>query len=109
MNGSMIRVIRNFVFVCAFMALAIVSARADDGGSLFKAKCAGCHGPDGKGATSMGKMLKLRDMSSEDVQKQADAALTDIITNGKGKMPAYKGKLTDDQIKQIVGFIRTLK
>jgi cytochrome c6 len=109
MNSTLIQVMRNLVLGCAFVVLASVSTRADDSGPLFKAKCAACHGPDGKGETSMGKMMKVRDMSSEDVQKQTDAALTDIITNGKGKMPAYKGKLTDDQIKQLVGFIRTFK
>ena len=31
-----------------------------------------------------------------------------MITTGKGAMPAYKGKLTDDQIKQLVGYIREL-
>lgn len=109
MNSSLIQVVRNLVLGFVFVVVASVSTRADDSGALFKAKCAACHGPDGKGETSMGKMMKLRDMSSEDVQKQTDAALTDIVTNGKGKMPAYKGKLSDDQIKQLVGFIRTLK
>jgi len=42
------------------------------------------------------------------VQKQTDAQLNDSITNGKGtKMPAYKGKITDDQIKGLVGYIRS--
>jgi mono/diheme cytochrome c family protein len=39
----------------------------------------------------------------------SDADLTAAITDGKGKMPAYKGKLTDAQIKDLVGYIRTLK
>ena len=57
----------------------------------------------------MGKSLKLRDLSSEDVQKQSDTDLTGIITNGKDKMPKYDGKLTKDQINSVVKFIRTLK
>jgi cytochrome c6 len=84
-------------------------AHAQDGAALFKTKCAACHGADGKGDNSMGKALKLRDLGSDDVQKQTDAELTDIITNGKGKMSAYKGKLTDDQIKSLVAFTRSLK
>ena len=79
-----------------------------DGPATFKAKCAACHGADGSGDTSMGKSLKLRDLRSADVQKQSDADLTGIITNGKGKMPSYKGKLTDDQIKAVVATIRDL-
>lgn len=53
--------------------------------------------------------MKVRDLGSDDVQKQTDAQLTEITANGKGKMPAFKGKLTDDQIKQLVGYIRSLK
>ena len=94
------------------MAIALISSTwslADDGADIFKAKCAMCHGADGKGATAMGKSLKLRDLSSDDVQKQSDTDLTSIITNGKDKMPKYDGKLTKDQINSLVKFIRTLK
>jgi hypothetical protein len=45
----------------------------------------------------------------EDVQRQSDAQLTDITANGKGKLPAYKDKLTSEPIKQLVAFMRTLK
>jgi cytochrome c6 len=96
-----------------FLAVAIlcvfgVSVRADDGASTFKAKCAMCHGADGTGSTATGKALKVRDLGSPDVQSQTDAQITDIVTNGKNKMPAYKGKLTDDQIKGLVGYLREL-
>jgi cytochrome c6 len=80
----------------------------DDGASQFKAKCSVCHGADGSGNTAVGKGMKIRDLHSADVQKQTDAELTAIITDGKGGMPAYKGKLTGDQIKQLIAFIRGL-
>jgi mono/diheme cytochrome c family protein len=57
----------------------------------------------------MGKNLKLRDMSSADVQKQSDDELTTVISAGKGKMPAYGAKLSKEQIADVVKFIRTLK
>lgn len=53
--------------------------------------------------------MKIRDFHSADVQKQTDAQLTDMITTGKGAIPAYKGKLAEDQIKQLVAYIRDLK
>ena len=95
----------------AVVALALVCAPFTfaDGGADFKAKCAACHGATGAGDTTMGKNLKLRDMGSADVQKQSDADLNGIITKGKGKMPAYDGKLTADQINDLVKFVRTLK
>lgn len=73
--------------------------------ATFKTKCAGCHGADGKGKDAM----KTRDLSSADVQKQSDADLSGIITNGKPpKMPAYKS-MTPDQVKDMVAYIRSLK
>jgi cytochrome c6 len=76
--------------------------------ALFKSKCAGCHSPDGSGSGPAGKAMHLRNLGSAEVQKQSDAELTAITANGKGSMPAYKGKLTDEQIKQVVSFIRSL-
>jgi len=86
--------------------LLSVPAKADTaaGGTMFKAKCAGCHGADGKGKEA----LKTTDMGAADVQKMSDADLSGIISNGKGKMPAYK-TLTPDQVKDLVGYIRSLK
>lgn len=95
--------------VLAFAVVFSTCSFADSGADLFKAKCAMCHGPDGKGDTTMGKNLKLRDMGSADVQSQSDADLAGIITNGKNKMPKYDGKLTKDQVGDVVKFIRTLK
>jgi mono/diheme cytochrome c family protein len=98
--------------IIVFLSLAVVFTTwsfADGGADTFKAKCAICHGPDGKGQTAMGKTLNLRDLGSADVQGQSDADLTNIITNGKGKMPKYDGKLTKDQISDVVKYIRTLK
>jgi len=79
------------------------------GESLYKTKCAVCHGPDGKGETAVGKANKLRDLGSTDVQKQSDDELSDIITSGKGKMPAYGKSLKPEQIKELVAYIRSFK
>ena len=80
---------------------------AQDAAATYKAKCAMCHGPDGKGS-AMGVKMGAHDFTSADVQKQTDAQLTDIITKGKGKMPAYSGKLSDADIKGLVTYIRGL-
>jgi mono/diheme cytochrome c family protein len=82
---------------------------AQDAATLFKTKCAVCHSADGSGSGTLGKQLGVKDLRSDEVQKETDAQLTDSITNGKGqKMPAYKGKLPDDQIAGLVGAIREL-
>lgn len=88
---------------------AFAGGGGSDGAAIYKAKCAMCHGADGAGQTAMGKNMKLRDLRSAEVQKQTDAALVKWIADGKGKMPAYKGKLTPADIDALVAFIRTLK
>ena len=79
------------------------SAVAQDAAATYKAKCAMCHQADGKG----GKM-GTRDFASAEVKAETDAQLTEIITKGKGKMPAYAEKLKETEIKDLVTFIRGL-
>ena len=78
-----------------------------DAAAIYKAKCAMCHGPDGKAQTTMGKNLHIRDLGSEEVQKMKGEELEKVITDGKNKMPAYKGKLSEAEIDALVQFIRT--
>jgi cytochrome c6 len=101
------------VILCAgFMAgLFLLDVRAsaqETGESLFKGKCAMCHGADGAGKTMMGEKLKIPDLHSADVQKKTDADLKGMIAKGKDKMPAYEGKLSKEQVDLLVGFIREL-
>lgn len=94
--------------VLAGISLLSVPARADNAGeATYKAKCAMCHGPDGKGETAMGKKLGLKDLASAEVQKATDAEISDTISKGKGKMQASK-TLTPDQVKDVVAFVRSL-
>jgi len=109
MNRLKARIAAALIFAGAFFLFGSASAKADDAAATFKSKCVACHGADGSGNTSIGKSMHLRDLGSADVQKQSDADLTAMITNGKGAMPSYKGKLTDDQIHGLVTYIRTLK
>ena len=95
------------LLACGVIAICSSSAVAQDAAATYKAKCAMCHGPDGKG-TPMGVKMGARDFTSADVQKQTDAQLTDAIAKGKGKMPAYDGKLKDTEIKDLVAYIRGL-
>ena len=89
------------------IAVCSSSAVAQDAAATYKAKCAMCHGPDGKGSAT-GVKMGVHDFMSDDVQKQSDAQLTAIITKGKGKMPAYDGKLKDTEITDLVTYIRGL-
>jgi len=87
------------------LALALPTiAVAQSGADLYKAKCAGCHGADGTKS-----MMGSKPLNGADVQKMSEADIAGAITNGKGKMPAYKGKLSDDQIKDLAKFVKSLK
>ena len=98
------------LFLCAAFGVLALPVQGQDGGeALYKSKCAGCHGADGKGQTAMGKANNIRDLGSADVQAQTDDVIAGIIGNGKGKMPAYGKSLKPDQIKDLVTYIRTLK
>ena len=105
----MTRKLALIVLILFVVAFAPAWSVAQDGAATFKGKCAMCHGADGSGKTMMGEKFGIRDLRSADVQKQTDAQLVEIVTKGKNKMPAYDGKLTKEQIDQVVAFIRTLK
>jgi mono/diheme cytochrome c family protein len=103
----MLKQIVRMYLVC-LLAAGTVSF-AQDGAATYKSKCQGCHGADGTGNTPAGKSTKVRSFSDPEVVKMSDADLIAETTNGKNKMPAYKGKLTDAQIKDVVAYIRTLQ
>ena len=100
------------IFRASLVVLTVAFALSTcfaDAGADYKAKCATCHGPDGKGDTAMGKTMKVKDLGSAEVQKQSDADVTTIIDKGKKPMPGYEGKLTKEQIDGLVKYVRSLK
>lgn len=97
------------VFLPAISDTTFAGGAPADGAALYKAKCAACHAADGTGSSPMGKKMGLRDLGSPEVQKMTDAELTKITADGKGKMPPFKGKLSDEEIAAVVKQIRTFK
>ncbi|MGC2421716.1 MAG: cytochrome c [Candidatus Acidiferrales bacterium] len=108
MNDSKVRLIRFWLLAVVGVFLAVMPARSQDTAGLFKAKCAVCHGTDGKGDTAVGKKLGVRDFASPEVQKETDEELIEVTTKGRNKMPAYGGILKDSQVKDLVAYIREL-
>jgi len=109
MKSVFIRIGGTLFVIATVLLITTVPAHAQTGKALFKTKCAVCHGPDGRGNTPMGKVLKIPDLTSTAVQKQTNAQLMHTIENGKKPMPPYKGKLTQEQIKSLALFIHSLK
>ncbi len=101
------RSIRIVFLLAVVLGLLIPTvAFAQSGVDTYKAKCAMCHGPDGK---KENPAMGTKALTSPEVQKMSEAELTTVITNGKGKMPAYKGKLSEEQIKSVAAYDKTLK
>ncbi|HMD06326.1 MAG TPA: cytochrome c [Candidatus Acidoferrum sp.] len=76
--------------------------------ATFRTKCAMCHGPDGSGS-AVGKSMNVPDLRSPEVQKVPDAQLAQIISDGKGGMPSFKGSLSEDQVHSLVAYVRSLR
>jgi mono/diheme cytochrome c family protein len=93
--------------LAAVVTLPVAAHAQNPSEALYKSKCAACHGAEGGGSV-MGKKLGAHDFQTAEVQKQSDTELSDIIANGKNKMPKY-GSLKPEDIKGLVVYIRTLK
>lgn len=93
--------------VVALVVLGLAgAASAEDAKALFAQKCAVCHGKEGKGDSPMGQKMSVPDLAKA---KLSAADAEKVIANGKGKMTAYKGKLTDAQIKELAELVHGLK
>jgi cytochrome c6 len=106
---NMRRQIRYFTLASILCCLAIPGAQAQsDGAKIFKTNCTLCHADDGSGSSPTGKAMKAKDLRSDEVQSQTDAALTEVITKGRGKMPAFGAKIKPDDVAKLVAYIRAL-
>ena len=98
------------------LALTMASAAwAADVKENWEKNCMKCHGADGKGNTKMGKQSGVKDYTDPKVQEEmkdenaVKIIKEGIVEKGKKKMDPYKDKLTDDEIKALVAFMRGFK
>jgi mono/diheme cytochrome c family protein len=98
--------------ITAIAAIAIAAPVAEN----WENHCAKCHGADGKGQTKVGKKLNIKDYTDAKVQAEmTDADIVKVTSEGvkdkagKEKMKAFKGELSDAEIKEMVGYIRKFK
>jgi len=96
------------VALALFLILPNLSwAQAD----VYKAKCAGCHGADGKGSAA-GQKMGAPSFSSDQVQKASDAQLADFIENGgpqKKAAHAFGNKgINEAEAQKLAAYVKTL-
>lgn len=101
------------VMVWAGSGLTATSAAAPvavDANAIYTAKCQKCHGADGKGVPKYKKSGQKSFTDAQWQKSQTDAQIAAVINKGQGDfMPAYKGKLTPDEVKALVAKIRSFK
>ncbi len=102
---------RVFAIACLLFALAtfnlatVAPAQAADlaaGANIFTANCSGCH-LGGKNVIMPDKTLQKAAL--EKYTMNSIEAITTQVTNGKGAMPAFKGRLTDEQIGNVAAYV----
>jgi len=103
------------LLVCLLSVIAGLASAADVQANWTK-HCASCHGKEGKGDTKAGKKAEVKDLTDakyqesftdEQMFKQIKEGMKD--KNGKEKMKAFGGALSEEEIKALVAHVRGLK
>jgi len=106
----MMKMNRSLVILAAGVCITGYLGFAQSAGqATYRAKCQSCHGSTGIPYPGIAKTLGVKPISDPEVQKHSETEMIKVTEEGKGKMPAYKGKLTDEQIKDAVSYFRSLK
>ncbi len=105
-----------------FLAAVLLSAFSAFGADKkterqFASKCSSCHGKDGKAQTENGKKMKMRDLASDEIQKESDDAMKKSIADGvktekdgvKQEMDAFKDEIKGPDLDALVKYVREFK
>ncbi len=101
------KTIRFQVTLAAVVLLASAVGFAQSGEATYKTKCQSCHGTAGVPNPGIAKAMGVKPATDPSVKSKSEAQMIAVTTNGEGKMPAFKGKITDAQIKDSVDYFRT--
>lgn len=72
--------------------------------AFYDKSCAGCHGSDGRGGEGALNIPNFTDPKWQ--QRRTDQQIVEAITKGKGTMPPWQDKLSEEQIKAMTALIR---
>jgi mono/diheme cytochrome c family protein len=92
------------IAVALFILIPNLSWAADDGATIYKAKCAACHGADAAGKPA----AKIPSLVSDEAKKASDDDLVKDVAE-KAKHPSTIKSLPADQVKAVVTYVRTLQ
>lgn len=92
-----------------FHSSQVPAVKAKEAKRLFKQRCVKCHGSDGTGDTTYGQIVGATNLTDPEWQQRVDdKRLVTSIKHGRGQMPAFGEKLTEEQITSLVSYVRTL-
>ena len=106
---------KTFVIAIGLVVATASAAWAADVKENWEKNCMKCHGADGKGNTKMGKQSGVKDYTDPKVQEEMKdenaikVIKEGIVEKGKKKMDPYKDKLTEDEIKALIAYMRGFK
>lgn len=107
---------KTLVMAGACLLFVAFSMRGADVKENWEKNCASCHGMDGKGKTKAGRLADVKDftdpkyqegLKEEQMYNQIKDGMKD--KNGKERMKPFKDKLTDEEIKSLIQFVRAFK
>jgi len=78
------------------------SADASNGRELYEIHCEGCHGVDGRSPDPT-----IPDLGEGDTTFMLDVELLDLIRDGSAAKPAFRGLLGEEEIRDIISYLRT--
>lgn len=94
----------------ASLTVSVANMPGQSTAQVYAKQCASCHGKDGRSKTIKGKLKHARNLTDRDWQdKVSDERIFNSINNGKGKMPAFGEKLSQEQIESLATYVRELK
>lgn len=110
-NGNPTNVNGNTISNAINNSQPVVGDETASGRKIYTEICANCHKQDGTGGkvTIEGKTINAENFTSEHAKKDSDADFIDAIKNGikDEGMPAFGDRLSDQEIQNVVRFIRT--
>lgn len=99
----------NQVVILAIMTVCIPVSAQDRGAEIYRANCVTCHGESGDADTPAGKALKAASFKSEEAMRRSDAELLATAKKGKGSMPSWMDSFSDQELRAVIAYIRTLQ
>ncbi len=82
---------------------------ASKGKKIFAHHCAGCHGSQGKGDGYLLLGPDPANLTRPATKKKSDATLLNTIHEGKPNMPSWKNRLSAEESRAVLAYVRTLK